>query len=411
MALMNKEGEIFGRYPKIYNSRKGFDYFMDIINKAKRENGLSDVLIGMEPTGHYWRKMAYFSQEQGCEVRFVRTTAVKSQRELDESSSSKCDVKDAVTIANITREGKYIDTVIEDNIFRQLRTLGKTRERLQRYSTGSKHALGAVLDDYFPELKKMFWSIDAKGLWAILEICPFPRDVLKCGEEQVATLIAKSSRRKGKAQIKAKKIYEAARETVGLKNIGVADRYRIKMLLEEVKHCSGQLKDIERQMGILLMEIPESKYLLSVPGIGILSCAIFLGELGNPCHFNHYKQIVKYAGYDPIECDSGQRVWRKRISKKGRHLLRKYLYFMGIGVARCSEYFRVYYKRKLLEKNRFGQVLGKKEGLCAVIIKLIKVMFAILRDKRLFINEAPKSKKWVERVTSSHNTVGLALVS
>ena len=26
-CFMDKEGNVFGRYPKIYNSRKGFDYF------------------------------------------------------------------------------------------------------------------------------------------------------------------------------------------------------------------------------------------------------------------------------------------------------------------------------------------------------------------------------------------------
>jgi len=390
MALMNKEGKVLGRYPKIYNSRKGYDYFTKIIDETKERNGLEDVLVGMEPTGHYWRKIAYFSQDQGYEVRFVRTTALKAQRELDESSPAKCDIKDAVTISNITREGKYIDTVIEDGIYRQLRTLAKLRERIQRYNTGSKHALKAVLDDYFPELKGIFWSMDAKGLWAVLENCPFPCDVLKIGVEGLATVIAKGSRRKGEARVKAEKIYAAAKETVGLKNIGIAERFRVKMLLEEVKRSTSRLKEIEEQMEVLLMKIPCAKYLLSIPGIGVLSCAVFLGELGNPRNFTNYKQVVKYAGYDPVESDSGQKVWRKRISKKGRYLLRKYLYFMSMRVIHRSPYFRGYYERKLACKNRFGQVLGKKEVLCAVAIKLIKVICALLRDEREFSNEPPQ---------------------
>jgi hypothetical protein len=109
-CLMDKEGNVFGRYPKIYNSRKGFDYFHTMVEQTKRKHKLTHVFIGMEPTGHYWRKIAFFAKEKGYEVRFVRTTAVKHQRELDESSSAKSDIKDAFTIGNITREGKYIDT-------------------------------------------------------------------------------------------------------------------------------------------------------------------------------------------------------------------------------------------------------------------------------------------------------------
>jgi len=38
---------------------------------------MKDVLIGLEPTGHYWRKIAYFAMDQGYAVRFIKTTSVK----------------------------------------------------------------------------------------------------------------------------------------------------------------------------------------------------------------------------------------------------------------------------------------------------------------------------------------------
>jgi len=51
-------------------------------------------------------------------------------------------------------------------------------------------------------------------------------------------------------------VYKAAGESVGLKGIGVGDRYRLKMYLEELKRSTAQLKDIEQQMGALLEQIP-----------------------------------------------------------------------------------------------------------------------------------------------------------
>ena len=70
-------------------------------------------------------------------------------------------------------------------------------------------------------------------------------------------------------------------------------------------------------------------YILSLPGMGPVSCGIFLGELGNPDYFKNPRQIIKYAGYDPKENDSGSRVGRKIISKKGRWLLRKVSFLHG----------------------------------------------------------------------------------
>lgn len=394
MGLMDKEGRVIGRYPRIYNSRKGFDYFTEVIEDTKRENGLEDVLIGIEPTGHYWRKIAYFAKDKGYEVKFIRTTALRHQRELDESSSSKSDIRDALTIANITREGKYIDTVIEEGILREIRTLSKVRERIQRYNTGSRRALKAVIDDYFPELGKIFWSLKAKGLWALLENCPFPRDVLEVGPVKIGDIIARASRKKIEANKKAVRIYEAARESIGLREIWSSDRCRVKICLEEIKRTQEQIKEIEAHIKKLLSQIPYGRYILSIPGIGMVSAAVFLGELGNPAHFSNPKQIIKYSGYDPQESDSGQRIGRRIISKKGRWLLRKYIYFMSMRVIHRSPYFKEYYNKKLQSKNRFGQTLKKKEALCAVAIKLIKVIFALLRDKRTFTNNAP-SLAWV----------------
>jgi transposase len=384
VGFMDKEGKVLGGCAKLYNSREGFEQFIKMTEGIKAQHGMNRVLIGMEPTGHYWRKLAYFAQDKGYDVRFVRTTALKHHRELDESSSAKSDKRDALTIANITREGKYIDTVIEDGVVRQLRTLSKVRERLLRYSIGAKNALHAALDDYFPELHEIFWSMNSRSLWAVLDRCPFPEDVILMKRSDLREMIADSARKKTGAAEKAKALQEAAKKSIGVKGIGIADRYRIKICLGEVKRIVLMLKDIDRQLKHVLKEIPASEYLLSIPGIGTLSAAVFLGEIGNPAHFQNARQVVKYAGYDPQESDSGSRISRRFISKKGRWLLRKFLFFMSMRVVVLSNYFREYYQRKLQTKNHFGQLPRKKEILCAVAIKLIKVIFALLRDKRRF---------------------------
>jgi transposase len=158
----------------------------------------------------------------------------------------------------------------------------------------------------------------------------------------------------------------------------------IGFVLKEVRRTEGMLKDIKKELKDLLSQIPSARYLLSIPGVGHLSAAVFLGELGNPAYFHHAKQIIKYAGYDPQESDSGKRIGRKVISKKGRWLLRKHLYLMSLRAVVHSRFFQAYYQHRLETKNRFGQLLKKKEALCAVAIKMIKVIFALLRDKRVF---------------------------
>jgi len=391
VGFMNKSGRVLGSCAKLYNNREGFEQFVGIIEGLKSKHRLRKVLIGMEPTGHYWRKLAYFAQENGYEVRFVRTTALKHHRELDESSSAKSDHRDALTIANITREGKYIDTIIADGPIRQLRTLAKARERLLRYSVSAKNSLHAAIDDYFPELHDLFWSMGSRSLWVVLERCPFPGDVEKIKVSTLQAWIARSSRKQAGSAQKAKALHGAAQNSIGIKQIGSADRYRLHVCLQEVKRTVLTLKEMDLHLKSLLKGIPSASYLLSIPGVGPLSAAVFLGELGNPGHFHNARQIVKYAGYDPQESDSGSWVGRKHISKKGRWLLRKCLFFMSMRVIVLSKFFQQYYLRKLETKNRVGQQPRRKEILCAVAIKLIRVIHSLLRDKRRFEDSAPEA--------------------
>ncbi len=224
----------------------------------------------------------------------------------------------------------------------------------------------------------------SRSLWVSLDRCPFPEDVVVMKVSTLEVLIAESSRKKAGSVQKAKALYEAAQKSIGVKSIGVTDRYRLKVCLEEVKGTALALKDMDRQLKLMVNKIQSALYLMSIPGIGPLSAAVFLGELGDPAHFHNVRQIVKYAGYDPQESDSGSWVSRKFISKKGRWLLRKYLFFMSMRIVVQSNYFQEYYQRKLETKNRVGQQPRRKEICCAVEIKLIKVIFALLKDQRVF---------------------------
>jgi len=201
-------------------------------------------------------------------------------------------------------------------------------------------------------------------------------------EEEIDRIIANRSCKDKTALEKTRKVCKSASESIGLKETGIADRYRFKIYLDELKRAFRELKDIARQVEKLLDLLLEAKILLSIKGIGKLSAEIFLGKLGDAKSFMDYRQVIKYAGYDPVRRDSGMRVGRRWISTKGRHLFRKLLYFMAMRVVHLSKYFREYYQRKKETKNRFGEQLKKKEALCAVVIKLIKVIFALLRDER-----------------------------
>jgi transposase len=391
LVFMNKQGEVLYRMKRLNNDYKGYGDFLQAVNQLCAKNGFDQRIMGMEPTGHYWRKLGYFAGNSGIEVRFVKTTFLKHQKALDQSNPAKADIKDAYDIANMMREGRYCDTVVKEDVYQQLRRLGKHRGCLLKQSSSVQNRLRAWLDDHFPELMSNFSDVKAKGLRALLRVAPTPEDVLRIGEEALAGILAIASRRRNQARQKARILCEAARVSIGLPAAAGPDRLRLALLLDELDQCLKQIRSLEVEMLSLLEQIEESRYLLSIHGIGLISAAMFFGELGDVQGFSCARDIVSFAGIDPYETESGKFYGRRRISKQGRYLLRATLYRMALSVICHNKQIKSYYARKLASNAR----LKRKEALCAVMIKLVKVIFALIRDKRMYVEEADLRRREV----------------
>jgi len=388
LVLMDSRGSVLKRLPKVYNSCSGYEWMMRQIKDIVRTDRFQKVLMGLEPTGHYWRKLSHKAQSEQIEVVFVKTTAVKFQRGLDQSSRAKSDIKDAIVVANLVREGKYCDTVVKDDLYQQLRRVVKYREPVLCNFGAAQNRLIAWLDDYFPELQDLFSDTAAKGLRALLRNCPTPREVTQASLDDLTAILARASRRKKQAQLKAQLIRQAAAQSIGITEVKESDKIKLQMILDDLDHFEKQKKLLHQQMSGLLNKTEYGRYLLSVKGIGAVTAAIFLGEIGEPRNFPSAGELISYSGLDPFETESGQIFGRRKISKQGRFLLRATLYRMAVSVINHNHELKRYYQRKV-KGSRRDRPLNKKEALCAVAIKLVKLLFALMRDKRSYQKQAP----------------------
>lgn len=392
LVVTDWRGQVLRQLKRVYNSRKGYEWMTGQIREIQSKKRYRKIVMGLEPTGHYWRKVAHRAHKEGMEVVFVKTTALKHQRKLDQSSRAKSDVRDALLIANLVREGKYCDTVVGEDIYRQLRRVVKERERVRKLFSATQNRLVAWLDDYFPELRGCFGETTAKSLLALLRKYPTPEEVKSASLDELAALLGKASRRRKQAREKAGRIQREAARSICLSDVGDGDRLRLKLLLDDLEYLQKQKKVLEGQLAKLLEQTGYGEYLLSVKGVGPVTAAAFLGELGDPKNFRRAKEVVSYSGLDPFESESGQVFGRRSISKEGRFLLRATLYRMSVSVIRFNRHLRAYYRR-LLKGGKGKRKLEKKEALCAVAIKLAKLLFALLRDQRAYQKQAPRYKK------------------
>lgn len=71
------------------NDEKGFETFLAWIESMKEKHGMDKVMVGMEPTGHYWFNLGKFLQDHGIRPLHVNPCHVKRSKELDDNSPSR----------------------------------------------------------------------------------------------------------------------------------------------------------------------------------------------------------------------------------------------------------------------------------------------------------------------------------
>ena len=76
--------------------------------------------------------------------------------------------------------------------------------------------------------------------------------------------------------------------------------------------------------------------LLKMKGLGILTLATVLSETNGFNLFKNYKQLVSFAGYDVVEAQSGTRIGKTKISKKGNSRIRRALHMPSLVVIQCK---------------------------------------------------------------------------
>ncbi len=383
IAILDKSGEVLEKLPKVYNHRKGFEYLLSRIKHWKNITGARDAIFAFEPTGHYWRPLVHYVHEQGIEVRFIKTTAVKAMRELTDSTPSKNDRRDAVTLALLLKEGRVLKGRPLEGIWRELRDLVTYRQKLHEEHTAYLQRLRAMIDTFFPELVTVFSKTSAVGLWKFLEQSPFPEDLIDAGEVWLLNHLKKWTRKGESAENKAKSLMESARHSIGIP-ASAGDRRHMASILSLLEIYKKELRQVEREMERALMETEYGAILLSFPGVGVVSAATFLGELGNPQDFETANQVVSFIGIDPSEKSSGKKQSRNRISKKGRPLMRTNAYHMALSaVLHCPE-LRAYYlsRKKEIESGKLD--LKPMQLLFAVAVKQTRILFAMCRDKQVY---------------------------
>jgi transposase len=167
-----------------------------------------------------------------------------------------------------------------------------------------------------------------------------------------------------------------------------------KRLQSMMKLIDKQIESIQKEVAQVVESDPELKrklaHITQIKGVGLMSAVTVIAETNGFTLFENSKQLVSYAGYDVVENQSGKRVGKTSISKKGNYRIRRILHLPSFNVVRyASGEFKSFFDR-LMDNGK-----KKMQAYVAVQKKLLVLMYTLWK------NDVPYQSNYESRTTSS----------
>jgi hypothetical protein len=205
---------------------------------------------------------------------------------------------------------------------------------------------------------------------------------------------------KGKLRI----LHHVAMTSIGIGAGAQSVSSEIAFLIEKLRLIEQQLRQINEALTRLVHETMEGKYLLSIIGLSYVSVAGIIAELGSFSSYQNAKQLIKMAGSNPTESESGgKRHSHTPISKQGRPVLRHCAWTAVIPMLRFNPDFRDWAK-KLRERPAGANPLSGREVMVAAVNKLLRLAFALVKNQALY--QIPESQPVEIAIKEVSNTSG-----
>lgn len=362
------------------NNFQGFSHFWDVLLRTQGAYGLEQIVLGFESTGPYAEPLLHFFKDKPVRLVQVNPMHTKRVKELCGNSPNKTDQKDPKVIADIIELGHGLTVIIPKGAAAELRRLTQARERAIKRRTALFNQLHDLVFISFPEFLQVIKDIKSKSAQYLLRHHPMPEDIVNLGLEALTQALKGISRGKLGAE-KAQTLFETARNSVGIREGRLGLGLEMRAMLEAIEACERFVDQLEGEMVRHLEEIPYSRLLLSMKGIGPITVAGLIGEVADFTHFETQKELLKHAGLDLFEISSGRHRGQRRISKRGRPLLRKLLYFAALNTVRKGGIMHGQYQQHL-QKG-----MPRIKALIAIARKLLGIMLALVRTQSEYCHQ------------------------
>lgn len=362
------------------HTRAGYDYFHRCMQALVERHRATGFVVGMEPTNYFWTLLATDLERRQVGYVLVNPYTVRKHREGDQLDRSRDDARDASMITDLLREGKYTETRLLHGGYANLRQYATLHYRLERDIAREKTLVRNIAGQLFPELSSVFKNLCCASAVALLKNHAAATCIKDMTEEDLIAAVRADLAGKRLAVSKLRRIHKLAATSVGVQDGVEALQLALRLHLETLRTLQTQELVVRQAMLKAFKALPEARYLQSLSGLGSLTGAMILAEIGDPSRYKHGHQLIKLAGTQPTPDASGRkRRSQTPFSRKGRSRLRTILYFACLRLIQVDDAFaRLYQHYQQRDKNP----LTKMQALGVLMNKLLLVLWSLMRHSK-----------------------------
>ena len=357
------------------NNAEGFNSAKEWALDLAARHDKNQIVLGLEPTGHYWFSLAAWMISNGITVVQVNPYAVKQTKELEDNSQDKNDRKDPKLIANLVKNGNYGMPYLPEDVYAELRVLCTLRDQLTEDRIRDMNRLHREMKIVFPEYREAFGKIDGIFTLSILASAPLPSELTMLGEDGVKD-IWHANKLRGGGYRRAREIVRLASVSTGMTDGAASRKTAIVSFVGKIIELTGEIEEIEAMIAQKCRELPRAEKVLEIKGLGDTIVSGILAEIGDIERFDSAKEIQKLSGLGLVECSSGKHKGQTKISHRGRKRLRYWLYQGAMSVVSHNEAFQQIHK---YYTTRAVNPLKKMQSMMVIACKLLRIIFTILK--------------------------------
>jgi len=368
IALVDRAGQLLGRR-RISDDAAGLAQLLALF--AEHGDTEQDpIAVAIEtPRG----LLVACLRATGRRVYPVNPMAVARYRDRHSIAGRKSDHGDAVVLANVLRTDLHVHRPLPDDseLAQAIAVLARAQQDAVWARTAAHNKLRSHLREYYPAFLTAY--ADARGgitrpeARAVLAAAPTPAAAAQLTLTQLRSLLKKAGRSRG-IGTEATQLRDTFRipQMRQLPLVEAAMGRQALALLGQLDAACAAAEDLEQAVTESFNQHPDAGIITSFPGLGALTGARVLAEIGDDrSRFQDAKGLKAYAGAAPITRASGKtksithrRVKNNRLNAAG--------YTWAFSALTASPGARAHYDRRkkdgdrhaAAQRNLFGRLLG-----------------------------------------------------